>query len=138
MALDTLACVVDALYAALDSFQQCRHILGSCSLPGFPQLQPRLAFHAAFQSLEAVRDTELTAKLNAAACLARLCVAELGVADMQSKRVAKPATPWYRQAKLKDTFNEAISALYLLSRYNMLMQETIAEHLGYHLHMRQM
>ena len=110
MAPDTLACVVDALYAALDSFQQCRHILGSRSTPGFPKLQPRVAFHAAFSSLGADADTELTAKLNAAACLARMCVAQFEVADLQRKQVAKSAAPWYRQAKLKGTFKAVIAS----------------------------
>lgn len=108
-----IAALPNALYVVLGSPLHCQKTLHYAPATAMPQ--PRTMIHDAIAALDHTKDLQLTAQLNAIACLARLCNAEadqaekLGGAGGAHSKADSP-TPGYQQAKLKQTFKVATAS----------------------------
>ena len=103
-----LAATADAMYAVVDSQQQCRQLLRESDQYRARSVDLLARMPEAISRLDPANQLELTAQLNALACLARMC-------DLEVQHESKPGwtqtgkqsggTPWLDQAKRMAIFD---------------------------------
>ena len=108
----TAAVLVNALYAAFDYDQRCDYFLHQFAKPALGLSVLKEVMIRSISVFDSSNANQLTAQLNAVACLARLCNREMEVCHTIyiGPGVQKPAVPWYLLAVEMGTFELAISS----------------------------
>ena len=117
--------MVNALYAAVDDDQHCQHILRGTQTGPEAHLMGhnRDAFFVALKTFDTKSPLQLTAMLNASACLARLCELELANEAKPNWREKESTvvTAWWKQAELNNGFAHMLTAI--LSAFRVTVAE---------------